>query len=97
VAASTGTGFTNQYWGSWSAVTWNDLRVGDFNNDGRDDIIGREGGNWWIGQGGTFFSTSLWGSWSELDWSNVRVGDYDGDGKEDLAGWGNGVLNVQNS
>jgi len=63
--------------------------VGDFNGDGKDDIIGRvlESGQWWSGiSNGSGFTTSLWATWSPaVTWVDVQVGDFNGDGKDDIA------------
>ncbi len=52
VALSTGTQFTSQTWGgSWSTtVTWVDVRTGDFNDDSRMDLAGRNQatGSWQV-------------------------------------------------
>src|SRR5205085_455832 len=51
-------------WATWStAVTWADVRLGDFNGDGKRDLVGRvrEYGQWWVGLStGTAFTTSAW-------------------------------------
>src|SRR5207253_513617 len=51
VALSNGsTAFTSSPWGAWpTTVTWVDIRVGDFNGDGKADLIGRiaQNGEWW--------------------------------------------------
>ena len=56
--------------------------------DGRDDLAGRAGGQWWVttSDGNGVVSTRLWATWSDLDWQDVTVGDYDGDGADDIAG-----------
>ncbi|MFH0964313.1 MAG: hypothetical protein V2A58_09915, partial [Planctomycetota bacterium] len=49
---SSGSAFVNDYVGTWStAVTWDDLRVLDVDNDGDDDILGNILGSdaWWAG------------------------------------------------
>src|SRR5207302_11369341 len=42
-------------WADSSHATWVDLRVGDFDGDGKADIAGRwlEGGQWWVSYGGS--------------------------------------------
>ena len=80
LAASTGSSFTNSKWATWSAaVTWVDVKAGDFNGDGRMDITGRwlQGGSWWTSLStGSSFTTSQWASWSTgVTWVDVGVGD----------------------
>jgi uncharacterized protein (TIGR03118 family) len=88
-------GYTSSVWGTWStAVHWVDVQVGDFNGDGKMDIVGRvqETGEWWVGMSsGSSFVTTKWGAWAAgtpgvLDWVDVQVGDVDGDGKADVIG-----------
>jgi hypothetical protein len=84
-------GFTNSLWGAWNpGVTWVDVRVGDFNHDGKADIIGRvlETGQWWVAlSNGSGFTNSLWATWSTaVTWIDVQVGDFNGDGSADIAG-----------
>jgi hypothetical protein len=81
VGQSTGSSFTNLLWATWSPnVTWGDVRIGDFNGDGRTDITGRvlETGQWWTALStGTKFSTTLWDTWSSnVTWASVLNGDY---------------------
>ena len=83
--------FTTTMWASWNPnVTWVDVHVGDFNGDGKDDIIGRvlQTGQWWVGTSdGTHFTTSLWATWSPaVTWIDVQVGDFNGDHSADIAG-----------
>jgi hypothetical protein len=83
--------FTTTYWATWStAVTWVDVHAGDFNGDGKSDIVGRalQTGQWWAGiSNGAVFSTSLWATWSTaVTWVDVQVGDFNGDGKDDITG-----------
>ena len=56
----------NENWGNWSArLSWNDVLVGDFDADGRDDIAGRAGETWWVARStGSAFNSTPWGSWS---------------------------------
>ena len=94
VAQSTGSSFTNSLWATWAAdgpsVTWVDVKVGDFNGDGKADITGRwlEGGSWWTAiSNGSAFTTSQWAQWSTAaTWVDVQVGDFNGDGKADITG-----------
>jgi hypothetical protein len=86
------TGFNTTLWDTWSTgATWVDVKVGDFNGDGKADIVGRalENGQWYVGlsNGATGFNTSLWETWSTAaTWVDVRVGDFNGDGKADITG-----------
>jgi hypothetical protein len=84
-------GFTTSVWDTWSTgVTWVDVEVGDFNGDGKTDIVGRalESGQWWVAQStGSSFTDQLWATWSTAaTWVDVQIGDFDGDGKADIAG-----------
>lgn len=93
VGLNNGTGFVNSLFGTWSdsavATLWRDVRVGDFNNDGRDDVAGRTStGQWWVGlSNGSAFNTTPWAGWTEaIGWRDVSVGDFDNDGRSDIAG-----------
>jgi uncharacterized delta-60 repeat protein len=78
-------------WGSWSpSVNWTNVQTGDFDGDGKADVIGRDPatGQWWVGLStGSGFNTTMWGKWSPaVTWVDVKVGDFNGDGKADIAG-----------
>jgi hypothetical protein len=77
----------------------NRLSVGDFNGDGKDDILGHPSTGWM-----TIFEFDnnagwVWGYWTNLGnnypivnyRNNLRVGDFDGDGQDDILGIDNGV------
>jgi hypothetical protein len=90
---SNGTSFqTPTIWSQWpTTVTWVDVKIGDFNGDGKADITGRvlQTGRWWVAQsnGSSAFTFSPWGSWSTaVTWVDVNVGDFNGDGQPDLVG-----------
>jgi hypothetical protein len=99
------TAFNTSYWGTWSAnVTWVDVQIGDFNGDGKSDIIGRvlQTAQWYCGiSNASSFSNALWATWSPtVSWVDVQVGDFNGDGKSDISGrilqtgqWYNGISN----
>ncbi len=94
MAVNDGNGnFTNQRWGRWSPnVAWVNVMTGDFNGDGRTDLVGRvaESGEWWVAESnetGTGFTNARWGKWSTaVTWVDVTTGDFNGDGRTDIAG-----------
>jgi hypothetical protein len=91
VAQSSGSSFTNSLWTIWDPnVSWVDVKVGDFNGDGKADIIGRvaSSGDWWVAKStGSSFTNSFWAHWySGATWVDVQVGDFNGDGSADIAG-----------
>jgi autotransporter-associated beta strand protein len=99
VNQSTGSRFNTVFWDQWSAdipgtFDWVDVKAGDFNGDGKADIVGRvkESGQWYVAEStGTTFKTTLWQTWSRdipgsFDWVDVQVGDFNGDGKDDIVG-----------
>jgi murein DD-endopeptidase MepM/ murein hydrolase activator NlpD len=92
VALSQGTnGYVNQHWTTWStAVTWVDVIAADFNDDGKQDILGRakEYGEWWVALStGTTFDNQKYATWStHVTWVDVLGGDFDNDGRNEIAG-----------
>jgi hypothetical protein len=82
VALSNGsTMFANQLWTTWNTgVGWDDVQVGDFNNDGKMDLAGRvdENGLWWVAQStGTSFTNQLWTTWNPAFlWVDVNAGKF---------------------
>ena len=69
-----------------SDQAWKVAGVGDFDGDGRMDILWRNtstGANqiWKSGNSATQQSV---GTQADLNWKAVAVGDYDGDGKADI-------------
>ena len=72
------------------SATWQDVMTGDFNGDGKTDIIGRDSrGYWYAGQGSAsgLLQWSYYGAWTfSKDWTTVKTGDFNGDGKTDLIG-----------
>lgn len=94
VEDSNGTSFTLQPWGNpWESPTqWVNVKVGDFNGDGRADIVAEQvnTGNWYVSlsTGTSFTDPDLWILVSGInDWSDtqVLVGDFVGDTRSDLA------------
>jgi hypothetical protein len=83
--------FSTSMWAGWNPkASWADVRVGDFNGDGKADLAAREvnSGQWWVAiSDGSSFTTSLWTQWNpSVTWVDVQVGDFTGDGKADLVG-----------
>src|SRR5262249_8656954 len=66
VSLSTGNSFTTSTWADFSTDSgWLSQVVGDFNNDGRDDIANfhPSNGTWWTTLStGSSFDTRLWGT-----------------------------------
>ena len=91
--ANSGTvGFTNSLIGGWStSVTWSSINVGDFNGDGKADLVARSNiGQWWgllsDSTDGLRSNTHI-GYWNpNVTWTGIIAGDADGDGRDDLIG-----------
>jgi hypothetical protein len=86
--------FTGTTWSSamnWCGHSTGQLLIGDFNGDGRDDMLCHDtaNGNKWVSlatTSGTFTGTS---SFVAMNWCNhadgqLLVGDFDGNGRADL-------------
>ena len=70
-------------------TAWHVVGTGDFNGDGRDDILWRNDNGQlsnWLGQanGGFINNGAIAGTFVPLAWSVVAVGDYNGDGRDDI-------------
>jgi len=83
----------SRFWGKWKTSSdWNDVQVGDFNGDGRDDVAGRnDAGRWWVSlantAGNRFEQSRFWGSWkTNTDWHDVRIGLFNDDNYADIVG-----------
>ncbi|WP_437207197.1 FG-GAP-like repeat-containing protein [Planctomicrobium sp. SH664] len=68
---------------------WLQARVGDFNGDGRSDVVAWESSTkkWHVFiSTGTSFQASAWATWTfDLGAQNIAVGDFNGDGRDDVA------------
>jgi Peptidase family M28/FG-GAP-like repeat len=85
VSLSTGSGFgTRTLWTYWSPGA--DYKLGDFNGDGRQDLIGRVGDylHVAISTGGGFLASQPWTYWNPA--ADYLPGDFTGDGKWDIIG-----------
>ena len=87
--ARAGGGFARRVWGGWSAGRqWTDPVVGDFNGDGRDDLLGhaRDGRGVFVSlSDGGRLSTRLWGTFAVAGvWEPTAVADFNGDGRDDV-------------
>ena len=96
VALSNGSGGFQapSVWGQWvPGAVWANVQVGDFDGQGRSEIVGRyiPNGQWWVGQStGSLFVPHLWTIWAVespfLTWTDVMVGDLTGNGLDDIVG-----------
>ena len=95
VGLSTGTTFTDNLWAGasddrWNPQTpWTNVRSGDFNGDGRDDLVGQASGTgaYYVALStGNTFDLQLWDADYGRDlFVDQLVADFDGDGRDDLA------------
>jgi len=92
VALSTGTGFgPYEQWHNVFGSDGNQMRVGDVNGDGKDDVVGYTLGPAsaanavWVAlsTGSSFGTPQSWAGDYAADGNQVMLGDADGDGKED--------------
>ena len=82
---------------NWVHPDWRVVGNGDFNGDGRDDLLLRHNNGWmteWLGQANGSFSDNgaVASNWTHPDWQVVGTGDFNGDGQDDvllrhLNGW----------
>ena len=89
-----------QHWGVWStSADWQNVMVGDFNGDGKDDLVGRDAntGQWHVGiSDGTTFNTDQNTTWgTSVNWTDIAVVDFDGDGNDDLIGRAEGGNSIR--
>ena len=93
ISYSNGGGFgTPTLSAPWNpSITWDNIRVADFNNDGKADVAGRQAstGNWFVSLANTsgigFNYASMIANWSaSTNWAEAEVGDFNGDGYNDI-------------
>lgn len=84
-------GFSDNYLNSVIAVPtqWHVAAIGDFNRDGRDDILWRNDEGTvtdWLGQAGGNFAENYFQSVAAvpLEWQVAGIGDFNGDGRSDI-------------
>jgi hypothetical protein len=85
-------GFTNNGANAWGVgpASWHIVGSGDFNGDGRDDILWRSDAGEltnWLGQANGGFvnnGANAWFSNVPSSWQVVGTGDFNGDGLDDL-------------
>jgi hypothetical protein len=70
-------------------TNWQVEGTGDFNNDGRDDLVWRRDDGaftTWLAQPNGGFVSNDTNSWTILptSWQVAEIGDYDGDGRDDI-------------
>jgi len=75
------------------SLDWKVVGVGDFNNDGKADILWRNDDGRitdWLGTGTGAFTDNVANAYNSvsLDWHVANIGDFNGDGRADIA-WRN--------
>ena len=90
LGTSTG-GFTSNFGTAYYelSTSWHIIGTGDFNGDGRDDILLRNADGRvtnWLGQGNGGFTGNFANADANagLDWHIEGIGDYNGDGRDDV-------------
>jgi hypothetical protein len=72
----------------WKPTEWKIVGTGDFNNDGKTEILWRNtktGENLvWFMDGSTYKSQTALKSETDLSWKIVGTGDFNGDGRTDI-------------
>ncbi len=92
VGLSDGTKFNTTQWAAWQTYEGMKVLAGDFNGDGKTDVMKFDvvGSNpnssgLWVGlSDGTKFNTTQWATWQSYEGMKVLAGDFNGDGKTDV-------------
>jgi len=92
VGLSTGSRFDMSRWATWQTDMYMKVLAGDFNGDGKTDVMkfdvppkGHDRLGLWVGlSNGKQFQTSRWAIWQTDKYMKVLAGDFNGDGKTDV-------------
>jgi hypothetical protein len=93
--AAGGLRFETSNWSNWWMTADTHVLAGDFDGDGRDDVMkfdnGSPGGLWvGLARNGSFQTTN-WSNWWMTADTHVLAGDFDGDGRDDVMKFDNGA------
>lgn len=80
LSAGNGTSFAAPtFWGTMAPapITWAETLVGDYDGDGRDDLLGRTSVSAWVvARFPGVFTSSQWAAWGAMTWRDTRRGGF---------------------